>query len=268
MAGSDRYRIKVLEKVFRILDLFDDRGKELTAAEISARVGLNRATTFRILRQLEEAGYLDRSANSSKFRLGFRFYHLGSLVDGLTEIRTIARPFLEELVRASDETVHLVVLKQGQALYLDKIEGNKAVRVVSKVGMRLPAHCSGVGKVLLASLSDTQLNKVVKKRGLPRFTENTITDLQKLIEELERVREQGYAIDNEEIEVGLKCVAAPVRDGDGEVIAAISVSGPRERLQGKDLERLIAMVKQTAQRITNALAKTYVRKRVLAKDAL
>lgn len=268
MPANDRYRIRVLEKTFRILDLFDERGKELTAADIREQVGLNRATTFRILRQLEEAGYLDRSPESSKFRLGFKFFCLGSLVDGATEIRTVARPFLEELVKACDETVHLVVLKKGEALYLDKIEGNKAVRVVSRVGMKLPAHCSGVGKVLLASLSDHQLKKVVKKRGLPRFTDNTITDLERLREELARVRNQGYAIDNEEIEIGLKCVAAPIRDGNGDVIAAISISGPRERFQGRDLDRLIAMVKQAAQRITDALTKTYVTKEALAPDAV
>ncbi len=263
MDGSSQYRIKVLEKTLKILDLFDEKGRELSAAQINDQLGLNKSTTFRILHQLEEAGYLERSPDSLKFRLGFKLHHLGSLVDGITEIRRLAHPVLEELTKACDETVHLVVLHRGEALYLDKIEGRRAIRVVSRVGMKLPAHCSGVGKILLASLPDGAVGKILKERGLHRFTANTITEREALGRELAGVREKGYAIDSEEIEVGLKCVAAPVRDGNGEVIAAISISGPKERFLGTDLERLIPLVKGAAEKISAALGKNHLSKGAL-----
>lgn len=258
-----QYRIKVLEKALDILDLFDNKSEELSAAEINQRLGLNKTTTFRILRILEESDYLERAPESLKFRLGFKLYRLGSLVEGNVEIQKLAHPFLEDLKDKCDETVHLVVLHSGEALYLDKIEGKKAIRVVSRVGMKLPAHCSGVGKVLLASLPEANVEKILRKRGLKRFTRNTISDLETLKKELARVRVQGYAIDNEEIEVGLKCVAAPIMDSRGEVIAAISISGPRDRFLESDIARLLPMVLNTSEQISNCLIQ-----KQLTSDAL
>ncbi|MEW6266976.1 MAG: IclR family transcriptional regulator [Thermodesulfobacteriota bacterium] len=252
------YQIKVLQKVFDILELFDERGKELTATEIHGALNLNKSTTFRILNMLEEGGYLEREPVSLKYRLGFKFYYLGSLVVGRTEIRNLAHPFMEELKEKCDETVHLVVLDHGEALYLDKLEGKKAIRVVSRIGWRLPAHCSGVGKVLLAFMPEETVDQIIKERGLKRFTQNTITDARTLKVELTRIRKQGYAVDNEEIEVGLKCVAAPVRGAKEEVLAALSISGPKERFRENDLRRLIPLVKNTTEMISEVLKKKHL----------
>lgn len=253
MEKTKPYKVKVLEKTLNILDLFDEKGKELTPAEIRKSLDLNKSTIFRILNILVDASYLEKNSDTLKYRLGFKLYYLGSLVEGRSEIRNIAHPFLEELTEKCDETVHLVVLDHGEALYLDKLEGKKAIRVVSKVGWRLPTHCSGVGKVMLASLPDETVREIIKEKGLKRFTNNTITDIETLKIELARIRKQGYAIDNEEIEVGLKCIAAPLINLKGEAIAAISISGPKERFSGVEMKRLIPLVKNASERISDIM---------------
>ncbi|MCX5803734.1 MAG: IclR family transcriptional regulator [Proteobacteria bacterium] len=251
MKNSRTYQIKVLDKVLQILGLFDEKGKELKASELHEKLGLNKSTTFRILNTLAEADYLERDPRSRKYRLGFKLYFLGSLIEGPNEIRKIARPFLEDLLHKCEETVHLTVLHHGEALYLDKIDGKRSVRVVSRVGMRLPAHCSGVGKVLLAALPIESLDRIIKEKGLSRLTDNTITNEKSLKAQLARVRKQGYAIDNEEIEIGLKCIAAPITDSKGNIIAAISVAGPKDRL--KEEATIIPLVMDTAAGISRAL---------------
>ncbi len=251
--GTGQYRIKVLEKALAVLELFDEQGTELTLTEIGERLGIHKTTVFRIVTVLDNSNYLEKADGSAKYRLGFKLLHLGSLVESGTELKRCARPVLERLQEECDETVHLVVLNKGEALYLDKIEGRKTVRVVSRVGMTLPAHCSGVGKVLLAFLPDDRVESIVRAKGLKRFTPNTITDREQLHAELCRIRERGYALDDEEIEVGLRCVAAPIKDASGDVIGALSISGPAFRFDGKEAERLTALALQAAARVSEAL---------------
>lgn len=249
---KDKYKIKVLDKAFKILELFNKKGRELTVTQIHGLLGLNKASTFRILKNLEDAGYLEKDPDTLKYKLGLRVYYLGSLAEPHTTIKKIARPLLEKLNEQCNETIHLAVLHHGQALYLDKIEGNKTIRVITRVGTALPAHCSGVGKVLLAALSEKTLDEIVRERGLPRFTNNTITDLSALKTELAKIRKREYAIDNEEIEEGLKCAAAPLRDSEDKVVAAISISVPRERFD-KETSGFISMVKKTAQETSRTI---------------
>ncbi len=253
MSAAPQYRIKVLEKALAVLELFDEPGKELTVTEIGERLGIHKTTAFRIAAVLDGSNYLEKAPGSMRYRLGYKIFHLGSLVEGSAELKRRARPILEELKQECDETVHLVVLSKGEALYLDKIEGRKTVRVVSRVGMTLPAHCSGVGKVLLAHLPDEQVESIVQAKGLKRFTPNTITDRRALRAELLRIRERGYALDDEEIEIGLKCVATPIEDASGTVIGALSISGPAFRFEGKEAERLIAQALRAATRVSGAM---------------
>jgi IclR family transcriptional regulator, KDG regulon repressor len=253
MTASGQYRIKVLEKALAVLELFDEQGQEFTVTEIGERLGIHKTTAFRIATVLDEANYLERAPGSTRYRLGYKVLHLGSLVESGHELKKRARPILEELKQECDETVHLVVLSRGEALYLDKIEGRKTVRVVSRVGMTLPAHCSGVGKVLLAHLPGDEVDDIIRAKGLKRFTPNTITERQALRSELRRIRERGYAFDDEEIEIGLRCVAAPIEDASGTVIGALSISGPAFRFDGKEAERLAAQALRAASRVSEAM---------------
>ncbi len=225
----ERYKIKVLDKALQILDLFVDRGGDLTLTQIHELLHFNKVSTFRILKNLEGAGYLEKDPDSARYRLGLKAYRLGSAAEPHARLRILVRPTLEELNRRTNETVHLAVLHQGEVLYLDKIEGRQTIRVITRVGMKLPAHCSGVGKVLLSDLPEESLDAFIRQMGLPGFTPNTITAPEALKRELARVRRQGFALDNEEIEEGLKCVSAPVRDAAGRILAAISISAPKER---------------------------------------
>jgi DNA-binding IclR family transcriptional regulator len=254
MRDAKRYEIKVLVKALRILDLFDEKGKELSGTEISEILGMNKASVFRILTNLENAEYLEKDGDTSKYTLGLKLYNLGKLAEPHAKLKKIARPYLEKMNHRCGETVHLAVLHQGEALYLDKIEGTKTIRVISRVGSRLPAHCSGVGKVLLAGLAEEKLDQIVKEKGLKRFTGNTITDLPRLKREIAKFQELGYAIDDEEIEEGLKCAAAPLRDSKGDVLAAISVSVPKERFD-KEGPRFISEVIKTGKDISEAFRK-------------
>ncbi len=250
---ESKYKIKVLEKALRMLDLFNSEGKELTATEIQNALSLNKTSAFRIIKNLEEFGYLEKDPETLKYRLGIKIYFLGSLVKPYVLLRRVAKPLLEKLNRQCEETVHLAVLNKGESLYLEKIEGKKTIRVMTSKGIKLPAHCSGVGKVLLAGLDAEALSKIVEERGLKRFTRNTITTLPELNQELERVRKQGYAVDNEEIEDGLMCAAAPVFI-NGRLVAAISLSVPRDRFIEKEAT-FISLVKQTAAEISELLGK-------------
>jgi DNA-binding IclR family transcriptional regulator len=154
-----------------------------------------------------------------------------------------------------DETVQIVVLDRGDAFYLDKIKGKKPIRVASSIGQRLFAHCSGVGKVLLASLAEEEVNRIVREKGLKRQTCNTITDPSVLKGELARVRKRGYAIDNEESKMGLKCLAVPVSHSDGNVIAAISNAALKERFGKKVIKHFIPIIKAISSEISKVLEK-------------
>jgi IclR family KDG regulon transcriptional repressor len=253
MPERGHYKIKVLEKALAIVELFDQPGIELTATGVAKKLGMSKATAFRILSVLEARSYLERARDGGAYRLGFMLHRLGSLVEGRAVIQRRARAVLEELKHECDETVHLVVLDAGEALYLDKIEGRKAIRVVSRVGMRLPLHCSGVGKVLLAYLSDDQIDEIIRLKGLAPLTPNTITERAALRAELRLVRRKGFAVDNEEIELGLKCVAAPVRDASGAVVAAVSISGPKYRFDNATTRELVRLLCRAGDRISSAL---------------
>lgn len=253
MPTYDKYRIKVLEKAFRILALFDKKGKALSVKEISEQLSLNKSSSLRIIRNLEEFAYLERVSGTQTYKLGFGLYSLGQLAESYVELRRSARTHLQQLCERCGETVHLAVLHNNQALYIDKMESQaRALQIISVVGTSLPCHCSGVGKVLLSALSADQLEKVVDEWGLPRFTHNTIIDKDNLADELETIRQQGYAFDNEEIEYGLKCVAAPVVNSQGQVVAVVSVSGPKERIDHR-LDHILQRVKGAAQAISAAL---------------
>ena len=250
--NSEKYRIKVLQKAFRLLELFSEEVQELSAAEITERLRYNKTTAFRLISNLEEEGYLDQDPETNKYRLGMKLFFLGNLIWPYRYLKEVAKPLLEKLNEESGETVHLAVLHRGEALYVDKIESKRTLRVVvSQVGRKLPAHCSGVGKVLLAYLPTGQVKEIVAKKGLTSFTQKTITTYDQLKWELDHVAQQGFAYDNEEIEIGLKCAAAPVFF-DNQVTAALSVSVPRERFD-VNREALVHMVIRTARELTSVL---------------
>ena len=168
------------------------------------------------------------------------------------EIVKVARPYIEELVEKCDETVDLGVYDKNEVVFVDKKESTRSVRMVSSIGKRLPLHCTGTGKALLAFLPESEIDKVIS-RGLARYTDNTITTPEDLRRELAKIRTDGYAVDRQEFEMGVKCVGAPVLDPDGRAVAAISIAGPAARITDERIPSLAEMVKAAADRISRDL---------------
>src|SRR5215218_2884296 len=217
-------RISFIEKVMQILGLFSLEKPEWGVGEAAYALDLPKSTTSELMASLAGQRLLTRTAKG-RYRLGWRLFELSQNLLDTTEFRSEARRVMEELVECWEETVHLAVLDGVQAVYIEKVQPTPAVRIrITRAGARLPAHCSGVGKVLLAHCEWEYVAELLEDQGLQALTGNTITDLEALAEELERVRKRGYAYDHEETMIGLCCVAAPIYDSKGEVVAAISFS--------------------------------------------
>lgn len=244
--------IQSVDRSLQILEVFSSKNRELGVTEIANILGIHKSTVFGLLATLENRGYVEQNLENGKYKLGLKLFELGNLVQEGMDLRSIAVPFIEELVEKFGETVHLVVHDRGEVVYIDKRESQSAIRILSQVGRRLPMYCTGVGKCLLAYIREEDLQTIIKK-GFQPFTPNTIVDEQQLKKELEKIRENGYAFDMEEIEMGLRCVAAPVKDARAEVIAAISLSGPSMRMDEKRMYELIEPVKFAALKISHNL---------------
>lgn len=247
------HRIKSVAKALKIIDILAKDAGEMALGEIAEKMKMPKSTTHGLISTLCDFGYVDQSPFTGKYKLGFKLFELGNIVASRLEVKNVAAPYIQKLVEEMEETVHLTILDKGEVLYIDKRESQQSIRIASRIGARLPAHCTGVGKVLLAFLPAEERKKIIAEKGLKRFTKNTITDPEALEAELAKVREQGYAFDNEEFMDGLKCVAAPIRDHTGKVCAAISISGPTSRLRGEKLNKAVEMVVSVAAGISAEL---------------
>ena len=253
------YSIQTVSNALRLLEAFWE-DEELGVSELSRRLGLHKNNVFRLLATLEDRGYIEQCARSDRYRLGVRCLELGrSYARGRTLLSS-ARPILEELVEETGESSHLGVLRGFEVVHLDGASPRHLVATVSRVGMRLPAHCTALGKVLVACGDSTTREAydgaIVRGQGLEARTENTITDRDKFFEHLRGVGVQGFGVDLEECEVGLCCIAAPIFDDQGRVLAAVSVSGPAYRttetlLLGDLRSQLVAAASRVSRSLGN-----------------
>jgi len=253
MLEKPKYYLKTLGDALEILDVLSQSQNPMGVAELNKEMGTGRSKIHRILDTLKYWGCVEQNPLTRKYFLGPKVLELAMKKLESIDLIQVASPLLVELVDLCEETIHLAVLDKGQVLYLDKKEGPQAVGIISKVGQRLPAHCTGLGKVLLAYSDEDLLNTVIKTVGLHRFTDHTITDEHTLREELEKVCKLGYSEDNEEIEKGLCCIAAPIKNYRGAVVAAISVSLPEFRFTNEKKIYLKAKVIEYAERISRKL---------------
>ncbi len=247
------YPIKVMDKSLSVMELLLRNASPMSITEISEKLGIYPSVVHRILDTLRYWGYVEQDPITQKYQLGLKVVELGMAKLRQMDLVKEATPYLKELVNRCDETVHLGVLEDGQVLYLAKEEPSQTVRMVSYVGRRAPVHCTALGKVLLAYLSKKERKNILKKRGLPRFTENTITDEKALEEELQKVKEQGFALDRQEHEKDIRCIACPIRNHQGKVIAAISISGPTYRMDAEKQAHLREDLVRTAEEISKRL---------------
>jgi IclR family transcriptional regulator, KDG regulon repressor len=241
-SANARYRIQAVERAVAILNAFSADEHELGVTEIADRLGLHKSTVHRFMVNLDAAGMVERNSRTGRYRLGMRIFELGGLVKQRMNLWDEALPFLESLVRDTGETGHLAVLDGGEAIYIERVEARRALRVPSAIGRGYPAHATNLGKVLLADLEPERLAEIVRERGLAAYTPHTIVDPIALEHELRRIRERGYAVDNEEYDEGLRCIGAPVRDHSGRVVAALGIGGPVTRITPARVEELSTLV--------------------------
>jgi DNA-binding IclR family transcriptional regulator len=253
----NRATVQAIERGCRILDFLSKDKRGYSIQDLSSELDLPKPTVHRILSTLRHFGYVTQDETSKEYRLGFRLVELGYTVLDQVDLRKVAEPLLDQLASVVQETVHLVILDQGESVYLDKVEkvsDPKSLRMVSRIGMRNYAHSCAVGKVLLASLPAPERDEIIAQKGLPRMTKNTIVSSRQLDKHLADVKTQGYAVDNEENEEGIRCVAAPIKNDRGEVIAAVSISGPSVRLTENRISgELRTHVMKTASEISEKL---------------
>jgi len=223
--------LQTIQKAGELLALFDREHTEWGVREVSTKLKVAKSSAHDLMSSLAKLGFLNKTEDN-RYRLGWRLVTLSETLLATTELRKEAHPVMEDLAAEFQETLHLAVLDDTQAVYVDKLEGRQAVRVeLTSLGARLYAHCSALGKVLLAYKDEAEAKLIIQTTGLPRFTENTITDEEELLQNLIKINKQGYAYDLEEILPDLCCVAAPIYDYSGQVVAAISMSIPAFRFR-------------------------------------
>ncbi|MDF2835457.1 MAG: transcriptional regulator [Paenibacillus sp.] len=245
--------IQAVERALLILDLFDERTPELKITEISARMGLHKSTVHSLVKTLQARGYMEQDADTGKYRLGLRLLEKGQQLLQSMDIRQVAKTSLEQFTQSTGQTTHLVILDGDEGVYIDKVEGHLAPIRYSRVGRRVMLHTSSVGKLLSAYQPQEWIEGLLKRYDFVRQTEKTIVSADAFLRELERVRRQGYAVDDEENEIGVRCAAVPVFDHHGHASAAISVSTLRSRVDDKGMEKLILELNQTAAEISQRL---------------
>lgn len=226
-AQGNQSSVKLL-KVFEHLILKREPQRLL---DIARDLGMNSSTALRFLATLVNEGYVDQNEETLKYFPTYKICALASNVNNYVDIRTIARPYIEQLAKIFGESVCMAVEENMKSVYIEVIrESNQSLMMVQSVGNAVPMHCTGNGKVLLLNYSEEDLDKLIRVEGLARYTENTFTSKWQLMEELKRIRERGYAYDQEERELGVRCVAFPIYNYTGKVVAGLSVTGPKNRL--------------------------------------
>ncbi|HET8923292.1 MAG TPA: IclR family transcriptional regulator [Candidatus Acidoferrum sp.] len=256
MASTDTSPATAVERALNILEAAAQRRQGLTNSEISRKLAIPKSSASYILRTLEKRGYLRREAETGRYRLGLKILSLGGDAQANLDIADVALPFMRMLVEKIHMTVHLAVLDQGEAVYIEKVEAPGFFKVNTWVGRRMFLHSTSVGKCLIAWLPKHEVEALVKQQGLKKRTPKTITTMTKLLGELEYVKQAGYAVDDEENSLGARCLGAPIFDALGNVTAAVGASGTLTQMDDETMPRMIETLKETSRRISRQLQRS------------
>jgi DNA-binding IclR family transcriptional regulator len=248
------YVVQSVDRALDILESFDFSAEELGVTELAHKLNLHKNNVFRLLATLEVRGYIEQDRKSGNYRLGIKTFEIANVFLHHLGLRRQARPILEELVNKCDETANLAILDGSDVIYVLMHETGQTVRIVLRLGQRLPAHCTAAGKAQLAFESADRLQLLFKDTPLRKLTENTIVSPAALREHLREVAKVGFALDNEEFELGVRCLAAPVRDYSHKVVASVGLSGPLSRFSMERIEKeLVPLVKEAGEKISERL---------------
>lgn len=252
MTGDGRPKVQSVDRTIDVLEALASRRGATGISEVAGLVGLHVSTVHRLLATLVDRGYVRQDPDSSKYHLGSRVFTLASAADLHLDLRLVARPYLERMMRASGETANLVTTSNSEVVYLDQVASAHLVKMFAVPGMRGPLYCTGTGKVMLAHRTDG-LMEAVAGEPMRRYTPRTIVSLAALEQELAAIRQRGYAVDNEEMEEGVRCLAVPVYDRRHDCIGAMSVSGPTTRMTSERVARLAPAIMGIADELSRQL---------------
>lgn len=250
---SSENTVQSVDRALQILGYLGSKREGYGVTELSREIGLNKTSVYRMLSTFVKHGYAEQDPETERYKLGYKVLELSSSLLESIDLRVEAKVFLRELEQFTNEVIHLVVYSNGEVVYIEKLEGTETLRMHSKVGTRAPMHCTSVGKVILAYLPQDEVTQIVEKHKLPKHTEHTITDKEAFYKHLAEVRERGYALDLEENELSICCIATPIFDRTGRVTAAVSVSGPSTRMTSETMDLLKDKMIDISKRISARL---------------
>lgn len=246
------YQLQSLDRAVAVLELLAESDTPLALADICDLMKVHKSTAHRSLMVLERSALIERTLDN-RFRLGLKLYELGNRAVEQIDLRARIRPHFRRLATQLGETVHLGVLQKNSVIYLEKIEPNRRICMSSRTGSSNPAYCTSMGKAMLAFLPEDLLEQTIAKTKFVRYTPKTIGSPEELLKSLARIRRRGYAIDDEEIEVGVRCVGAPVFDDNHFPIAAVSISGPSARIRVQNLPAIAEHLLRCCEDISSSL---------------
>lgn len=250
---GEKNPIQVADRLFLTMEVLAQNGA-MGLVELSNQLELHKSTVHRLLNSLIYMGYARQDLETGKYSLTFKMLELSNQLLAHVDVIEIVRPYLKKLMQQTGETVHFVQKDGNYAVYIDKVESDQnSVRMVSKVGSRIPLFCSGVGKAMAAQMTEEQVRKMWSESRIRALTPHTIVDCEEYLKELKRVRENGYALDNEENELGVRCIAAGVTDYKGRPKYAFSISAPVSRMDDRRVGELVQYVLKMKEEITKEI---------------
>ncbi len=266
-SGSKQKRLSSVGTAIQLLKAFSEEQVDIGISDLSRRLGVAKSTVHRLASTLVAEGLLEQDRESEKYRLGIALFRLGALVRRRMDISSQGRPYLYALREKSNETVHLAILDGTEIMYVYNLESTQAIRMRSDLGVRKPAYCTAEGQAILAFQPQDVVDEVIAQGLLPR-TPQTITDPAELIKALALVRQRGCAIEDEESEIGMRGISAPIRNDLGEVVASVGLAGPVTRLSKKAITTFIPHVIETADLISQRLGYTAGALRMVAEKTV
>jgi len=245
--------VQSLDRGLKILDYLSEKTEYISLSELTSYIKLNKSTVYRIMKTLTGKGYARQDAKTRMYSLGPKIFNLSRSLSNMLSLEKEATPFLKDLMKRTGESSHLAALFENMATFISRENSLEVLAINTEVGRREPLHCTALGKVLLAYLSDDESKVIIDKNEFKKFTTNTITKVTDLRKELDKVKMRGYAVDDEEYKHGVRCIASPVYNADGVVVAAMGISGPSSRMTKTKLPALSKIVSEVGLNLSSAL---------------
>lgn len=242
-------KVKSLFKAIKLLDYFTNESPERGISELSELTGMFKSSIHNIVSTFEKCGFLEKNTDNNKYRLGLKILQFSNCIYSTHDLRNIVHPYMENICKCYNECTYFVIPSGNEVIYIDAVYPSGIITTRSIIGVKAPFYCTGVGKAIMAYLPAEKIEQIIIE-GLVPFTQNTITDRNGLLKELEQIKKLGYAVDNMEHEYGIKCVAVPIRNIKGNVVSAISVSGPSLRFTEDDILKYADYLKNVSSELS------------------